>query len=734
MTLSDRGAAGLDRLCIDTIRTLAIDAIEQARSGHPGMPLAMAPVAYTLWQRHLRYDPRNPLWPDRDRFVLSAGHASMLLYPLLHLAGVRRTEMPGFTPPVRPAPPAGCEDDPGEDPTLAITLDDIRRFRQWGSLCAGHPEYGLATGIECTTGPLGQGAGMSVGMAVAARWLAARYNRPRHELFGHRVFALCSDGDIMEGISAEAASLAGHLRLSNLCWIYDRNRITIEGSTDLALSEEVGARFEAYGWRVRHVADANDVESVDRAFSEFAAASAESPAPTLILIDSRIAWGAPKKEGTSAAHGEPLGTDEARGTKRNYGWPEEARFLVPDGVRGHFQAGLGRRGASLQHEWRERFEAYGRAFPAEAAELDLIFRRALPEGWDSGLPSFPADPKGPATRTASGRVLNAVAPRIPWLLGGSADLGPSIKTVLAGESNLSAAEPGGRNLRFGIREHAMGALVNGLCLSGLRGYGSSFLVFSDYLRPALRQAALMRQPAIFFFSHDSIGLGEDGPTHQPVEHLAALRAIPGLIVLRPADAAETVEAWKVIVELRHEPAVLVLTRQDTPCFAREEGAAASSRTPGAGDPSETPPRCAPAEGLRRGGYVLLDPLSQAPRVILIGTGSEVALCLEAHSRLCAEGVPSRVVSLPSRELFERQDAAYRDTVLPPAITARVTVEAASTFGWERYAGAAGAMIGLHRFGASAPGPVLYRAFGLTVEAVVEAARAQAGAPGATPAA
>lgn len=710
MTLPDRGTAGLDRLCIDTIRTLAIDAIEEARSGHPGMPLAMAPVAYTLWQHHLRYDPHHPLWPDRDRFVLSAGHASMLLYPLLHLAGVRRTAMPGFREAERPAPPAGSENDPGEDRSLAVTLDDIRRFRQWGSICAGHPEYGLATGVECTTGPLGQGVGMSVGMAIAGRWLAARYNRPGHALFTHRVFALCSDGDVMEGIGAEAASLAGHLRLQNLCWIYDRNRITIEGSTDLAFSEDVGARFSACGWNILRVADANDLDAIDRALAGFATAA--DAHPTLIIVDSRIAWGAPKKEGTSAAHGEPLGAEEARATKRNYGWPEEARFLVPEGVREHFGAGLGARGAALHDDWQTRFQAYRRAFPAEAAELDLILRRELPSGWDDDLPLFVPDPKGVATRTASGKTLNALARQIPWLLGGSADLGPSIKTVLAGEEDLSAIAPGGRNLRFGIREHAMGAIINGLCLSGLRAYGSSFLVFSDYLRPALRLSALMRQPAIHVFSHDSIGLGEDGPTHQPVEHLAALRAIPGLIVLRPADAAETVEAWKVIAGLRHEPAVLVLTRQDVPCFARGEAAA--------GD------LCASAAGLARGGYVLLDPPSGAPQVVLIGTGSEVALCLEAQARLAIEGIPARVVSLPSHELFERQDPAYRASVLPSSLEARVTVEAATTFGWERYAGRRGARIGVDRFGASAPAPDLFRGFGLTVEAVVAAAREQAG--------
>ena len=565
--------APIDQLCVDTIRTLAIDAIEQANSGHPGMPMAMAPVAYVLWQRHLRYDPQDPAWPDRDRFVLSAGHGSALLYAMLHLCEVGNTAA-GRGASLR---------------SLAVTLDDLRRFRRLDSVCPGHPEFGLTAGVECTTGPLGQGVAMSVGMAIAARRLGALYNRPGCELFAHRTWALCGDGDLMEGISSEAAALAGHLRLGNLAWVYDSNRITIEGSTDIAWSEDVAGRFTALGWRILEVADANDMEALDQAFGEITGGDGRNGAgdrPTLLIVHSRIGYGAPRKEGTSAAHGEPLGEQELRGAKRSYGWPEEPRFLVPDGVYEQFRSGIGSRGHAQRAAWQERHQAFRKADPAAAAELDGLLARRLPEGWDQGLPIFPADPKGVATRTASGKALNALAARIPWLLGGSADLHPSVKTLLDGEADLSATTPLGRNFHFGIREHAMGALLNGLALSGLQPFGSTFLVFSDYLRPALRLSALMKLSVAWVFSHDSILAGEDGPTHQPIEHLAALRAIPGLVVLRPADANETVEAWRLIASLRDEPAVLILSRQNLPVVDRT--------------------RFAPACGLQRGGYVLAE--------------------------------------------------------------------------------------------------------------------------------
>jgi transketolase len=685
--------APIDRLCVDTIRTLAIDAIEQAKSGHPGMPMAMAPVAYVLWQRHLRYDPQDPAWPDRDRFVLSAGHGSALLYAMLHLCEVGTAIAGGDTSPRR----------------LAVTLDDLRRFRRLDGVCPGHPEYGLTAGVECTTGPLGQGAAMSVGMAIAARRLGALYNRTDCELFAHRTWALCGDGDLMEGIASEAAALAGHLRLGNLVWIYDSNRITIEGSTDLAWSEDVAGRFTALGWRILEVADANDLEELDRALAEITGGDGRDGAgdrPTLLIVHSRIGYGAPRKAGTSSAHGEPLGEEELRGAKRSYGWPEEPRFLVPEGVYEQFRSGIGSRGRTQRAVWQARHEAFRQADPAAAAELDDVLGGRLPAGWDQGLPSFPPDPKGVATRTASGKALNALAARIPWLLGGSADLGTSVKTLLDGESDLSATTPLGRNLRFGIREHAMGAVLNGLALSGLRPFGSTFFVFSDYLRPALRLSALMKLPVAWVFSHDSIFAGEDGPTHQPIEHLAALRAIPGLVVLRPADANETVEAWRLIATLHDQPAVLVLSRQNLPVLDRA--------------------RFAPAGGLSRGGYVLAEAPGGRPRVILIGTGSEVSLCLDARELLRATGIGARVVSLPSWELFERQDETYRANVLPPEVTARVTVEAGSPLGWERYAGPGGVILAMRSFGASAPADDLARRYGFTAEVVAEAARSVLG--------
>jgi transketolase len=681
----------LDQLCISTIRTLSMDAVQAANSGHPGTPMALAPVAYCLWQRLLRFDPAHPIWPNRDRFVLSAGHASMLLYSMLHLTGVRAVN-PKY-------------ETLGE---LSVPLDDIRRFRQLGSRCPGHPEYRWTSGVETTTGPLGQGLATSVGMALAAKWLASHFNRPGFDLFDYDVYALCGDGCMMEGISGEAASLAGHLALGNLCWIYDNNHITIEGNTALAFSDDVATRFIGYGWNVTRVGDANDLAMLQRAFRTF---KNTSDRPTLVIVDSHIAYGAPHKQDTSAAHGEPLGAEEVRLTKRRYGWPEDAAFLVPEGVREHFAAGIGARGAALHRDWWAMFERYRTAYPELADEGYRMLRRELPDGWDQGLPVFPPDQKGIATRDASGKVLNAVACHVPWLLGGSADLGPSCKTRLTfdGAGDVSADNPGGRNLHFGIREHAMGAFLNGLSLSKIRPYGSGFLIFSDYGRPAIRLSALMELPVIHIFTHDSIAVGEDGPTHQPIEQLASLRAIPGLITLRPGDANEVVEAWRVIMERRHQPVVLILTRQAVPTLDRS--------------------RCAPADGLQRGAYILLDAEHGRPEVLLLATGSEVSLCVEAHRQLEAEGIRTRVVSMPSWELFERycrEHPEYREHVLPRAVTARVSVESGSTLGWARYVGAAGMTIGMETFGASAPLQELQKKFGFTPETIVSGARRLAG--------
>jgi transketolase len=675
----------MDVVCINTIRTLAIDAVQEANSGHPGTPMAMAPLVYALWQRHLRFDPDDPIWPNRDRFVLSAGHASMLLYALLHLAEVKAVN-PKYETLGQPS----------------VTLDDIRRFRQLDSKCPGHPEYRWTSGVEATTGPLGQGIATSVGMAIAGRWMASHFNRPDFPLFDFDVYALAGDGCIMEGVSHEAASLAGHLRLANLCWIYDSNRITIEGPTDLATSDDVATRFLGYGWNVTRVGDANDLALIDRAFETF---KRTEDRPTLIVIDSHIGYGAPHKHDTSAAHGEPLGEEEVRLAKRAYGWPEDAKFLVPDGVREHFQRGIGARGRRLRDEWRACFERYRVAHPTLADALDRMQRREPPAGWDRDLPSFPADAKGVATREASGTVLNVIARNVPWLLGGSADLAPSTKTRLtfAEAGDLEAATPGGRNMHFGIREHAMAAVVNGLSLAKIRPYGSTFLTFSDYARPGIRLAALMEIPVIHIFTHDSIGLGEDGPTHQPVEHLASLRAIPGLITIRPADANETVEAWRVIMQRRHEPVALVLSRQAVPTFDRS--------------------RYASASGVARGAYVLADAAGGAPEVLLLATGSEVALCIAAYEQLTADGVRARVVSMPSWEIFDHEPESYRASVLPPAVTARVAVEQASVFGWSRYVGVEGEVIGMHTFGASAPLKALQTKFGFTPERVAHAARA-----------
>jgi transketolase len=686
MSVAAERDANLDNLSITTIRTLAMDAVQAANSGHPGTPMAMAPVAYTLWQRFLRFDPADPIWPNRDRYVHSMGHASTLLYALLHLARVQ-----GVNP---------AYETLGEP---SVSLEDIKNFRQLDSACPGHPEYRWTSGVETTTGPLGAGVATSVGMAIAGQWQAAHFNRPGFELFDYDVFALGGDGCMMEGVSAEAASLAGHLKLSNLCWLYDNNHITIEGDTSLAFTEDVGSRFEAYGWRAERVADANDTEAVATALDAF---RSESERPTLIVVDSHIAFGAPHKHDTASAHGEPLGEDEVRATKRAYGWPEDEEFLVPEGVYEHFASGIGARGAAARESWLEDFARYEQEHPGLADESRRMQRRELPDGWDRDLPVFEPDEKGRAGRDASALALNAIAPNVPWLLGGSADLSPSTKTRLTfdGAGDFSADDRHGRNLHFGVREHAMGSILNGLALSKVRPFGSGFLIFSDYARTPTRLSAIMEIPTITIFTHDSIGVGEDGPTHQPIEHLAALRSMPGLVELRPGDANEVVEAWRWIMESRHDPVALILSRQNMATLDRTKYAS--------------------AEGVRRGGYVLADPADGAPEVILIATGTEVQLIVAAHEELTAEGIKARVVSLPSWALFDRQSHEYRDSVLPPEVTARVAVEQASTFGWERYAGSMGAVIGMETFGASAPLKELQTKFGFTPENVVDAAKAQ----------
>jgi len=674
----------LDTLSINTIRTLAMDAVQKANSGHPGTPMALAPVAYTLWQQFLRFDPEDPIWPNRDRFILSNGHASMLLYSLLYLSGVRAVN-PKYERLGEPA----------------VSLEDIKNFRQLGSKSPGHPEYRLTSGVETTTGPLGQGVATGVGMAMAGRWLAQYFNRPDFEMFNYNVYAICGDGDMMEGVSSEAASLAGHLKLSNLCWIYDNNRITIEGHTELAFSEDVATRFLGYGWNVTRVGDANDLEMLAKAYQCFLETKDR---PTLIIVDTHIAYGAPNKQDTSAAHGEPLGEDEIRLAKRNYGWPEDAKFLVPEGVQDHFKEGIGKRGHELREQWMKRFAQYGKKYSNRADHLQRMQHRQLPKGWDKNLPTFPADAKGLATRESSGKVLNVLAKNTPWLMGGAADLFPSTKTRLTfeGAGDFEADNYSGRNFHFGIREHAMGAAVNGMSLAKVRPYGSTFLIFSDYMKPPIRLAALMEIPVIYVFTHDSIGLGEDGPTHQPIEQLASLRAVPGLMTMRPADANEVVEAWKVIMQLHHEPAALVLTRQAVPTLDRSKYAAAS--------------------GVAKGAYILADAPDAKPQVILIGTGSEVSLCVDAYEKLKGEGIKARVVSMPSWDLFEHQDQSYRDKVLPPEITARIAVEQASTFGWSPYVGFKGRVIGMRTFGASAPLKELQKKFGFTPDAVLAAAR------------
>jgi len=682
--------AELDQLSVNTIRTLSIDAVERAKSGHPGTPMALAPLVYTLWNRVMRFDPEDPIWPNRDRFVLSNGHASMLLWSVLHLTGTRAVNA-----------------DYERLGQPSVSLEDIRRFRQIDSKAPGHPEYHWVSGVETTTGPLGQGVATSVGMAIARKWLADRYNRPGFAIFDYDIYVVCGDGCLMEGVASEAASLAGHLGLDNLCWVYDNNHITIEGQTSLAFTEDVATRFLAYGWNVLRVGDANDLDRIQQALGVFRETKGR---PTLIVLDSHIGYGSPHKHDTAAAHGEPLGDEEVRLTKRSYGWPEEAQFLVPDGVREHFAAGVGARGAEARSRWTKLFASYRAAYPELASEIEQMQRRDLPASWDRSLPVFPADAKGIAGRDASGKVLNVLAQSIPWLLGGSADLGPSNKTTLTyeGAGNFQAASPSGKNLHFGIREHAMAAIVNGLSLSKLRAFGATFFIFSDYARPAIRLSALMELPTIFVFTHDAMGDGEDGPTHQPVEHLASLRAMPGLITLRPGDANEVVEAYRYVMQLRHQPAVLALSRQPLPTLDRSVYAAAT--------------------GVARGAYVLADPPGGDPEVILIASGSELSLAVEAHGKLLAEGIRARVVSMPSWEIFDHQAPAYRDSVLPPTVKARVAIEQASTFGWERYVGSSGHVIGMTTFGASAPLKALQKKFGFEPDRVAASAKELLGKP------
>ncbi|HUI43052.1 MAG TPA: transketolase [Terriglobia bacterium] len=658
-------ATPLDGLSINTIRCLSIDAVQKANSGHPGLPMGAAAMAYVLWTRFLRHNPRNPHWPDRDRFVLSAGHGCMLLYSLLHLTG------------------------------YDLPLDEIQRFRQWGSKTPGHPEYGHTVGVETTTGPLGQGFGNAVGMAIAGKYLAAYFNRPGHDLVDYTVYGLCGDGDLMEGVSAEAASTAGFLGLDNLIFLYDNNHITIEGSTDLAFSQEdVGKRFEAYGWFVQNLPDGNDLEAVERALH---AARAHREQPSMIVARTHIAYGSPNKHDTAGAHGEPLGEDEVRATKQNLGWPLGPPFYIPDEALAHFREAVPR-GGELESEWNRKLAAYRQAFPAQAQDWDRFVAGELPPGWKDKLPRFAATDKPIATRSASEKVLSAIAPGLPFFLGGAADLAPSTKTYVKGLGDFARGNYGAKNFHFGIREHGMGAIVNGMAVSGLVPYGATFFIFSDYMRPTLRLAALMGIHSIFVYTHDSVFLGEDGPTHEPVEQLPSLRAVPNLCLIRPADANETVVAWRVALEHRGGPVALVLTRQNLPILDRT--------------------RYASAEGLERGAYVLSDPAGKTPEVILIASGSEVALAAESAEQLAGQGIAARVVSMPSWDLFEKQTQSYRDEVLPPALTARLAIEAASPFGWERYVGSTGGVIGINRFGASAPYKAIAEHLGFTPAKVV----------------
>ena len=674
----------LDTLCINTIRTLAMDAVQQANSGHPGAPMGLAPVTYCLWQQFLRYDPADPVWPNRDRFVLSNGHASMLLYAMLYLTQVR-----------------GVNPEYERVGDFAVTLDDIKKFRQLDSKTPGHPEYRWTAGVETTTGPLGQGVGNSVGMAIAGKWLGAHFNQPGFEVFNYNVYALCGDGDMMEGVGSEAASLAGHLKLSNLCWIYDENHVTLDGLANVSFTEEVGERFAGYGWNVLHVTDANDLDMLSKAYNGFLQ---NNDRPTLIRVNSHIGYGSPHKQDTSAAHGEPLGDEEVKLVKKFYGWPEDAKFLVPDGVLESFRNGIGKRGGDVHKKWETLFSEYGKKFPQLADQINRMQHRELPDGWDKNLPTFPADAKGIATRESSGKVLNVVAENVPWMVGGSADLAGSDRTRLKfdGAGDFQPGSYGGRNLHFGVREHGMAAALNGMAVCKVRAFGGTFFNFSDYMRPSIRLASLMELPTIYVFTHDSIGLGEDGPTHQPIEQLASLRAMPGLMLIRPADANEVVEAWKVVMQLEHEPVALVLSRQAVPTFDRTKYGAAS--------------------GVAKGGYILADAADGKPEVILMATGTEVYLCVNAYEQLKTEGIKARVVSLPSWGLFDSQSDEYKAKVLPPEVKARVAVEQAATFGWSQYVGPAGIVIGMHRFGASAPIKDLQKKFGFTTENVVAAAR------------
>ena len=682
-----KSSSDLDTLAINTIRTLSMDAVQKANSGHPGTPMALAPVGFHLWQNHLRYDPTEPLWPNRDRFVLSVGHASMLLYSLLHLTGVRAVDHAG---------------KPTDGP--AVSLDDIKHFRQIDSKTPGHPEYRMTTGVETTTGPLGQGLGNSVGMAMAARWYESRFNKPDAQIFDYRVYALCGDGDMMEGISHEAASMAGHLKLSNLIWIYDSNRVTIEGHTDLAYSDDVESRFKGYNWNTMHVDDANDGAALEAALNK---AKATTDKPTLIVVKSIIGWGAPHKQDTSAAHGEPLGVDEIKLAKKFYGWPEDSSFLVPDGVYEHFNEGIGARGKAAREAWQKKFDDYATKYPELAKEFVQIEAHALPEGWDADIPTFDADAKGMASRESSGKVLNAIAKRFPWMIGGSADLSPSTKTDMKfeGAGSFEHDNYAGRNLHFGIREHAMGAICNGIALSNLRPYGSTFLIFSDYMKPPIRLSSIMEVPVIYVFTHDSIGVGEDGPTHQPIEQLASLRGVPGLSSYRPGDANEVAESWRAALSEPHRPACIIVSRQPLPTLDRSKYAS--------------------AKGVHKGAYVLADAENgKKPQVILMATGSELSLCVDTYEKLKSEGIAARVVSMPSWDLFERQDEAYKDSVFPPDVDARVCVEQAGTLGWDRYVGRLGSQVVMHTFGASAPLSDLKKKFGFTPEHVYDEAKKQ----------
>ncbi len=679
-------ATDIDRLAIDTIRTLSMDAVEAAKSGHPGTPMALAPVAYAVWKDFLRYDPVDPLWPNRDRFVLSCGHASMLIYSLLHLAGVRKG---------RPGTPDHAD--------LAISLESIKRFRQLDSVCAGHPEHHLVAAIETTTGPLGQGCGNSVGMAMASKWLAAYFNRPGHVLFDYDTYVLCSDGDLMEGVTAEAASLAGHLGLDNLCWIYDDNAITIEGETELAFSENVGKRFEGLGWRVERVDDANDGAALKRSLEAF---KAEHQRPTLVIVKSVIGYGAPTKAGSHSSHGAPLGADEIKGAKQAYGWPVDAMFLVPPEVPVRFAATLGERGDKARRAWEDLLEDYRNVDAAAATDLGSFLSGNLPAGWDAAIPVFPTDTKGLATRVSSGKVIEAISKTVPWFLGGSADLAPSTMTLVKDAGSFGRHDYAARNMHFGIREHGMAAACNGMALSGLRPYCATFFVFFDYLKPALRLSAIGELGVIYVLTHDSIGLGEDGPTHQPIEQLASARAVPGLSVFRPGDANEVAETYRVVMQRPDRPAVIVLSRQNVPTLDRAH--------------------LGPVSGVARGGYVLKDAEGGKPDCILIGTGSELSLCLDAATVLAADGIKARVVSLPSWDLFAEQDAAYRESVLPRSVTARVACEAACGFGWEKWLGDRGGFVGMNSFGASAPAGQLYEHFGITATGIAAAAKTSIG--------